>query len=152
MSLRKKIFTFSAVVLAGIAVISCVYILRVKKTAEVCFEGNCCFFVEIAKTPAGQEKGLMFQKSLPANQGMLFVFAQEGIYNFWMKNTLIPLDMVWINENNEVVFIKNNAQPCSDNFCPQIAPGRAAKYVLEINAGKAQEAKIFIGQKVSISE
>jgi uncharacterized protein len=152
MSFRKKLFVILPITLAIAGGTWAVLAFRKDKAAEVCFESSRCFFVEIAKTPAVQEKGLMFRESLPQDQGMLFVFMQEGIYNFWMKNTLIPLDMIWINENREVIFIKNDAQPCTENFCSEIVPDGAAKYVLEINAGKAKELGIFVGQKISISE
>jgi uncharacterized membrane protein (UPF0127 family) len=112
---------------------------------KVCF-GSDCFFVKLAKTDAEREKGLMFQKSLDKNSGMLFVFPAEGIYPFWMKNTLVSLDIIWIDGNKKVVFIKENAQPCQPGEeCPLIYPEAAAQYVLEINAGLSPKNNIKIG-------
>ncbi len=105
---------------------------------QVCF-GKNCFSVQLAKTNAEREKGLMFVKQLDKNSGMLFIFDKEDVYPFWMKNTLIPLDMIWINSNNKVVFISQNVQSCKSLICPIINPGVKAKYVLEINAGIAKD-------------
>lgn len=100
---------------------------------NVCFE-NTCFTVELAITPEEKAQGLMFIEELDENSGMLFIFDEEDYYPFWMKNTLIPLDLIWIDENYRVVHIYENAQPCDDT-CKIIQPNEKAKYVLEINAG-----------------
>src|SRR3989344_3516093 len=78
---------------------------------KVCFFEKC-FDIEIASTSEELSKGLMFRENLEKNSGMLFIFPENGIYGFWMKNTLIPLDIIWINSNKEIVFIKDNALPC----------------------------------------
>jgi len=121
-------------------------IIEIEKEKSVCFAENC-FFVELADTPEKQIEGLMNRESLDENRGMLFIFDKEGIYSFWMKNTLIPLDIIWLNENKEVVFIKNNAQPCQ-NECPAIKPDAEAKYVLEINSGLANKINLNLGDKL----
>ncbi len=112
-----------------------------------CF-GENCLKVEIADTDIERETGLMNRNSLDRDRGMLFVFEKEDIYGFWMKDTLISLDMIWITENNEVVFIKENAKPCNEN-CEIFIPDKNAKYVLEINSGIAKELDIKEGDKVS---
>jgi len=117
---------------------------------QVCF-GQRCFSVELAKTEAEREKGLMDREELGKNKGMLFIFDKEGVYPFWMKNTLIPLDMIWIGQNQKVVFISQNAQPCKTLICPIINPSAKAKYVLEINAGISGEAGIKLGDEVKIN-
>lgn len=111
--------------------------------------GKSCFNVEIASTEMQREKGLMFRKKIGENEGMLFIFNKEGVYPFWMKNTLIPLDIIWIN-NNKVVFINENSQPCKNLICPQIIPPNNAKYVLEINAGACRKANIKVADELSI--
>lgn len=103
--------------------------------------GDRCFMVELARTPAEQEKGLMFRESMEEGDGMLFVFPQSDIYNFWMKNTLIPLDMLWIDDQLNVVKVIT-AQPCTVDQCPTYNPWVPAKYVLEINAGMAAKHEI----------
>lgn len=117
---------------------------------QVCF-GNNCFLVELAKTTAEQEKGLMNRTELDANRGMLFIFQNEGVYAFWMKNTLIPLDMIWLDANNKVVFMAQNVQPCKTILCPNINPLVNAKYVLEINGGVALEKGIRVGDNAVIN-
>ncbi|MEE9322978.1 MAG: DUF192 domain-containing protein [Candidatus Aenigmarchaeota archaeon] len=114
----------------------------------VCFEDKC-FMVEIADTPEERAEGLMFRESLEPDKGMLFVFGQESEYGFWMKNTIIPLDIIWINSDGEVVFISKETRPC-DESCPFIRPDRKAKYVLELNAGVSDEIVLGIGDKIKI--
>src|SRR4030067_404571 len=87
----------------------------------VCF-GQDCFSVELALTPEQQARGLMNRTHMDQDGGMLFVFPQGGIYPFWMKDTLIPLDMVWMDSQGKVVFIKESAQPCSPVVCPSVNP------------------------------
>ena len=92
----------------------------------------------------------MYRTELDKDKGMLFIFDKEGIYPFWMKNTLIPLDMIWIDSSNKVVFISQNVQPCKSLICPVIIPSASAKYVLEINAGICEELGLKIGDEVEI--
>lgn len=88
----------------------------------------------------------MNREFLSGNEGMLFVFEAAGIYPFWMKNTLIPLDILWLNQNGEVVYIKEKAMPCSDS-CEEIDPKVEAEYVLEINVGEVQKHNFQLGSK-----
>jgi uncharacterized membrane protein (UPF0127 family) len=113
-------------------------------SSSVCFKDNC-FQVELAKTNAEQERGLMYRTELDKNEGMLFIFDKEGVYPFWMKNTLIPLDITWIDSSNKVVFISQDVQPCKSLICPSVFPRGVAKYVLEINAGLCQDMGLKLG-------
>lgn len=117
--------------------------------SRVCFRDNC-FYVELATTPDEQSRGLMFREHLDPDRGMLFIFPKEDTYSFWMKNTLIPLDIIWISEEEKVVFISRNTQPCVELSCPMINPGEKAKYVLEVNAGVSDGIGLLIGDKVAI--
>ena len=114
---------------------------------ETCFDNNC-FQVEISDSDEERMLGLMSREELDENKGMLFAFEQEGEYSFWMKDTLIPLDIVWINENKEIVFIMENAVPCLMEECDVINPQASALYVLEINSGISQKIGLEIGEKV----
>ena len=98
-----------------------------------------CFNVEIADTPEARAIGLMNREYLNPDSGMLFIFDTEEKYCFWMKNTLVPLDIVWLGKNKDVVFIKHNAEPCKADPCETFRPDKKAKYVLEINSGLAKE-------------
>ena len=111
---------------------------------KVCF-GQKCAYVRLAATRAEREVGLMSVAHLDADKGMLFIFDREGVYPFWMKKTLIPLDMIWLDSNYNVVFIKRNAMPCGLFLCPSINPGVKAKYVLELNGGISDQWGIKAG-------
>lgn len=115
--------------------------------SKVCFE-NKCFDIEIVNTSEEREKGLMNRENLDLEKGMLFVFEKEGEYNFWMKNVLISLDIIWIDESKEIVFIKNNAEPCRTELCESFNPDKKAEYVLEVNGGMMEEMGIKIGDEV----
>src|SRR2546430_10928561 len=90
--------------------------------------------LEVAATPAERERGLMYRTSLAEGRGMLFVFDADGNQSFWMKNTLIPLDLLFIARNGTVVGIHANATPLST---ANIAVGKPSRYVLEVPGGWA---------------
>ncbi len=107
--------------------------------------GAAHFQVEFADTPNMRAKGLMFRKSMPANQGMLFDFEREHEILMWMKNTHISLDMIFINTEGHVVSIVKNTKPFSLDI---IESRRHACAVLELNAGSAERHSIQIGNRV----
>ena len=107
------------------------------------------FEVEIADTQLERAQGLMFRKELKENSGMLFIFPESDKHSFWMKNTFIPLDIIWIDENFKIVYIYENAQPCRD-ICDSITPSKDARYVLEINSGLAEKYKMKVGDRTEI--
>jgi uncharacterized membrane protein (UPF0127 family) len=88
--------------------------------------------IEVAETPEEIEKGLMYRNMLEANQGMLFLFNIEGQQSFWMKNTAIPLDIIFIDNNYQIVHIAKHTIPYSKDPILSMKP---ARYVLEVNAG-----------------
>lgn len=91
----------------------------------------------------------MYRESLGENEGMLFIFDEETIHAFWMKNTLIPLDAVWISSDYKIVDIQTMT-PCKESLCSNYIPAGISKYVLEVNAGVAQKMGIGKGNKVSV--
>ena len=101
--------------------------------------GEKCFKIQIADSQEERENGLMFVEQMLEDEGMLFIFEEQGVYPFWMKNTLIPLDIIWLDENKSIVFIKESALPCKEEPCEIINPDKSAKYVLEINSGMADK-------------
>ncbi len=113
------------------------------------FVGNQDFQTELAITPAEQRQGLMFRKSMQDNQAMLFIYQKPRRVAFWMKNTLIPLDMLFFDDNGSLVEIKENIPPCKTATCPTY-PARypRIKYVLEINAGLSQKLGLKVGDKL----
>lgn len=104
---------------------------------------------EIADDNNERAKGLMFVESLGENAGMLFVFEREDFQTFWMKNTLIPLDMIFIDEELNIVDIKN-ALPCAKDPCQLYKPDAPAKYVLEVNGNFTKKNGIRPGNRVRI--
>ena len=103
------------------------------------------FHVEIADNDASRERGLMFRKSLAADAGMLFDFKSPQYVSFWMKNTLIPLDMVFIDPNGVVVNVAANATPLSEANIPSAAPVLG---VLELRGGRAAQIGVQAGDHV----
>ena len=115
---------------------------------NVCYK-NYCFKVEVATSDEQRARGLMYRQQLPLDAGMLFIFPQENLHNFWMKNTLIPLDIIWLDKDKKIVDIKPNAPPCQIATCPNFQPNRVAQYVLEINAGLADKMGLKISDYLS---
>ena len=116
---------------------------------RVCL-GERCFNVELAETVAERTQGLKYRKSLPEDRGMLFIFTESARYSFWMKDTLIPLDIIWLDYNKRIVHIEYNVPPCNNQpTCRSYAPDKNALYVLEINAGKAKELGMSEGMQLN---
>ena len=95
--------------------------------------------VEIAADDPTRAQGLMYRDHLEPASGMLFFFPAVGDYPFWMKNTLIPLDMIWIDSDKRVVRVKHDVPPCKIDDCPSYPPDALALYVLEVAAGVAKQ-------------
>ncbi|MBZ5587088.1 MAG: DUF192 domain-containing protein [Acidobacteriia bacterium] len=93
--------------------------------------------LELAVTDQERQNGLMFRDSVPADHGMLFLFDVDSRVAFWMKNTFIPLDMIWLSTSGEVVDVHTHVQPCRFDPCPNYEPSRPGRAVLEVNAGFA---------------
>ena len=108
------------------------------------------YSIELADTPKEREIGLMNRHSLGTGQGMLFIFeeAAEGI-TFWMKNTFIPLDMIFVNDRKVIFYIEENVQP-HDLTARGPKTGKT-KYVLEVNAGEVEKNEIEVGDRLAIS-
>lgn len=101
--------------------------------------GRARFSVEIAETAEQRARGLMFRKEMAAGAGMLFVYDRPQRVAFWMKNTLIPLDMLFIDDQGRVRHIAQNARPLDETAIPG---GDAIRFVLEINGGLAERLGI----------
>lgn len=109
--------------------------------------GGATILAELADTPEKRARGLMFRESLPKNRGMLFTFAEPQQWTFWMKNTRISLDIIWMDGKKRIVHIERNVPGCSrtDDGCPQYQPNENAMYVLELAAGTADSLKLQQG-------
>lgn len=106
---------------------------------------------EVADTTEKRSRGLMFRESLPKDRGMLFTFAEPQPWTFWMKNTRIPLDIIWMDRNKKIVHIERNVPGCdrTDDGCPQYQPNDDALYVLEVAAGMADVLKLQRGIRLT---
>jgi uncharacterized protein len=103
------------------------------------------FTVELARTPAEMERGLMYRDRLAPDHGMLFVYDDERAVSFWMKNTLIPLDLIFVDSSGRIIEIAERAVPLSTALISSNGPVRA---VLEVNGGTADRLSIAIGDRL----
>ena len=101
--------------------------------------------VEIARTPMERNRGLMFRTSLPEDHGMLFIFDRPGSNQFWMKNTFISLDIVWMDDRKRIIHIEYQVPPCTLDPCPVYGPSTDSHYVLEVNAGVVHKRGLRVG-------
>jgi uncharacterized membrane protein (UPF0127 family) len=109
------------------------------------------FSVEIADTPAQREHGLMDRTSMPGDHGMLFVFPDSEPRTFWMKNTLIPLDILYFDNARRLVSVQEDVPPCRADPCPVYPSIAPARYVLELNAGVAEKLGVRRGDAITFS-
>ncbi len=110
-------------------------------------EKSISYLVEIADTPQKAKIGLMYRKFMPQNHGMLFIFQPPKIVHMWMKNTYIPLDMVFFNAQGQIICLYENAKPLDESIitCPY-----PASKVLELNAGEIKAQNIQLGDTLFI--
>lgn len=140
----KKYYLFIIVALITVVI---AYFFIPKHTPTVTINKQI-FKVELAETNAARSAGLSNRDQLDKDTGMLFVFPEPGIYPFWMKNTKIPLDIIYINEGLIVEMITLPAET-SDNT-PEYTPEQKANYVLELGAGSIQKYNLKVGDAVTI--
>jgi len=106
--------------------------------------------VEIAASQEQRELGLMHRTRLDENQGMLFVYPDAALREVWMKNTLLALDVLFLNGDGRIVFMLDNLQPCPQDPCPIFNSHEAAMYMLELNADFIENNALKIGQKLRL--
>jgi len=109
------------------------------------------FDVEIADTEPARERGLMFRESMPADHGMLFLFDDNAVRTFWMKNCRMPLDILYFDEKYKLVNVQQRVPACRSEPCPVYPSEGAAKYVLELNAGVADKLDVKPGDAIKLS-
>lgn len=115
---------------------------------KVYFPDGASIVAELAVTNEERARGLMFRERIGSDQGMLFVFEEEGIYPFWMKNTLIPLDILWLGRDRRIAHIAADVPPCTADPCPSYDPGVPASFVLELKAGDARARGLKPGDRL----
>ena len=113
-----------------------------EKFIKVYFPDGRSVTAELAVTLEERERGLMYRKKLGEEQGMLFVFEEESIRSFWMKNMLIPLDLIWLDKDQRIVHMEEKVPPCRREPCPTYTSPIPAMFVLELKAGSAEQRNL----------
>ena len=146
--MKKEIIITIIILIVVLIIFNLNFINEKNSTQKICFQKNC-FNVEVASNEEGRSRGLMFRKNLCNNCGMLFIFEEEGNYKFWMKNTLMNLDIIWMDEDLRVQYIIS-AKPCIVRECELygFSEDMKSKYVLEVNSGVAQRIGLVVGKKM----
>jgi uncharacterized membrane protein (UPF0127 family) len=110
--------------------------------------------VQVADTEPRRVRGLMFQDQLPYDQGMIFVFDEVGVYSLWMLNMQFSLDMIWFDQNGNIIHIEKDVPPCKTALetmtCQSFAPDGQALYILEVTSGFIDKFHITKDSKLSI--
>ena len=140
---RTALLAFGIFVLASPALAQTANLQKIEIATK---GGTQSFLVEIAADDEQRARGLMYRKELPEGRGMLFDFKREQEVGFWMKNTYIPLDMIFIREDGSIRRIAANTEPLSERTVPAGGPVR---YVLEVIGGTARKLRIEPGDKVT---
>ncbi|WP_266183894.1 DUF192 domain-containing protein [Dyella humicola] len=108
------------------------------------------FTTEFATNNASRERGLMMRTELAADHSMLFVFPEDDQRWFWMKNTLIPLDILYFDGHRKLVSVQANVPPCKADPCPSYPSDLPARYVLELAGGTAAKIGVQVGDELTI--
>ena len=119
--------------------------------AKICFQKNKCVFLEVANTPQERSKGLMFRRSLKENHGMLFNLNNFVNIDIWMKNTLFPLDVIFIR-GNRIVNIYENLHPCNAKNCAKFNSKFKVDKIVELKAGTVKKFNIQVEKIVEIED
>jgi len=114
--------------------------------------GGKRFYVEIAADDQTRAQGLMFRDTMADDRGMFFIFRREEPRSFWMMNTRIPLDIIYLDRELRIVSIVENARPCRRTPCPSYPSRGPAQFVLEVNAGQAAALGLSAGDRVSVGQ
>jgi hypothetical protein len=119
---------------------------------RVAMPSGAVYRLELARTPEEQALGLMYRESLPERAGMIFLFDAADLHRFWMKNTMIPLDMIWMDESGKVIYVSANTPPCKADPCATYGPESPARQVLEIAGGLAARENITAGSTLKFMD
>ncbi len=122
-----------------------------QKFVKIYFPDGDSVTAELADTVEERARGLMFRKNIEFDQGMLFLFEREDLYSFWMKNMLIPLDIIWLDKEKRIVHIERCLPPCEKEPCPSYLPKAPAMYVLELKAGSVERRGLKIFDRIDFS-
>ena len=119
-----------------------------RKYVKIFLPNGFSLTAELAVTNEEKQLGLMFRGGMNWDQGMLFVYEEEGIYSFWMKNMRFPLDILWLDREKRIVHIETHVPPCRRSPCPSYSPSNSAQYVLELKAGSVDKNHLELYDKI----
>lgn len=121
--------------------------------ARIATPKGAIIFAEVADTLDKRAQGLMHRTTMEENHGMLFIFPKSGYWTFWMKNTKIPLDILWLDQKGTIIHIEANVPICTrvDDHCPRHYSYKQSWQVLELNAGTAERLQLLPGGRLTIS-
>lgn len=145
--MNKKIFY--KILIFGIAILLIIFFLVINfKKPMICIENKKCFNVFLATNSETRQIGLSNYGSLDENFGMLFIFQEENIPSFWMKNMNFSIDLIWIDSDNKIIGFEKNMNKCLEN-CSLYYPDNLIKYAIEINSGLINKYNLKINDSVS---
>ena len=139
------LYRLIAVLLLSIQISACA-----DDTTPMVTLGGQQFIVDVADTDETRARGLMFVREMDDNKGMIFLFDKEEPQSFWMKNTKIPLDIFYFDKELKLVSVSENTPPCRTSRCRSYPSSGPAQYVLELNAGKAEELGVSRGSQLTV--
>lgn len=142
----KRTLIAVALIIIILAVSAGYFVFQQRSSNRISIHG-VVINVDLATTPAEQEKGLSGKDSMAKDHGMLFVFQSEDYWSFWMIEMKFPLDMIWFNSSRQAVFFEENLPPCGPTVCQVFTPQVRAMYVLEVNAGFIATHQISLGDQ-----
>ena len=116
---------------------------------RACYKAQC-YKLEIAMSEKQKSQGLQHRDHLDKDTGMLFFMRGVKTPKFWMKETLIPLDIIWLDEEGKIFYIEHAAVPCEKDPCPTYGPNASAAYVLEVNSGEASRLDMRLGERIDL--
>lgn len=116
---------------------------------DILLPNGAKILAEVAVEPEELIRGLMFREQLGVNEGMLFVEPNAGFYPVWMKNTLIPLDVIWLTASGLIVEMAQGCAPCKCDDCPQYGGRYSSSYILEVPAGTVRRNQLHVGDRLS---
>ena len=119
-------------------------------STEVIFPNGKKVLAESIRDPITMQRGMMFRDKLDAGRGMLFTHGQAGNFAYWMHNVKMPLDIIWLDAQRDIVEIVESAAPCPRKPCPSIGGNKPALFVLEVNGGVARENNLKPGDRLKL--
>lgn len=136
------------VLLAVVVIFAAGLVYLMRSDGPRAIVGGTSVKILLADTPQKRTQGLSGRESLAHDEGMLFVFPEEDVYSFWMKDMRFSIDILWLNSAGEVVHVVENASP--ESYPASFTPEKAATYVLELPAGFARLNNVVVGSVVTL--